>query len=860
LPAGTITFVLTDVVGSTSSWDQAQDAMRTAMARHDELIEGLVAEHKGVVVRSRGEGDSRFAVFVRASDAAAAAFAVQLALVREAWPTPTPVRVRIALHTGEAQLRTGDYYGSAVNRCARLRGLAHGGQVLLSGVTAELVRDSLPVGCGLRDLGQHYLKDLSAPERIWQLTHAELPVEFLPLASSEGQGRHLPAQLTSFVGREVEMESVSQLVRSARLVTLTGAGGIGKTRLALEAARALAVDFGDGVWLVELASLADASLVTQSVADSLGVHEQPRQALIATLIDALGARRVLLIIDNCEHVIERCAELAETLLRGCPALTILATSREPMGIDGEIAWRVPSLGVPAANVAQNSQSSLDSAAVRLFVERARAVQPGFRLSEQNAESIANLCRQLDGIPLALELAAAWVAVLSVDQIVARLDHALTLLVSGNRRAPARHQTLRATLDWSYALLPETERSLFQCLSVFAGGWTLGSAENVCADAIDARESVLDLLAQLVKKSLVLAESGSDGAIRYRLLEPVRQYAQEQLLDASFAEDIRRRHALHYLELAEQAEPALRSADRAVWLNRLETEYDNSRAALAWSESTHDVNLSLRLAGSLSAFWAIAGHLREGLRWLDAALSTGGGLAAERAKVRGGAGWLALLQGDLTRAREDLESSLLLVRQVRDTPGIVDTLNNLGRVTLEEGDIDSARACFDESVVLSRAVGHRWGTAFALTGLAQIAVMEADYERARGLFSQALTLYRNLDSRRHLAVTMSNLACVLLQLGQVTAACATSAEALDLVSHDDDLTGLKVILEGIAVLADSRARPARARGLRTAAAMLRATGQYQLPASDHAWPAVALALHPAEDAGTAEAAALDWSYD
>ncbi|MBV9326948.1 MAG: tetratricopeptide repeat protein [Chloroflexi bacterium] len=860
LPGGTITFLLTDVEGSTGGWERAPDAMRAALARHDELIERLVVDHGGVVVRSRGEGDSRFAVFVRASDAAAAAYAVQRALVREPWPTPTPLRVRIALHTGEAQLRAGDYYGSAVNRCARLRALAHGGQVLLSGVTAELVRDSLPQGCSLRDLGQHYLKDLSAPERIWQLTHCDLPAEFLPLASAEAQGRHLPAQLTSFVGREVDIEGVLRLLRSARLVTLTGAGGIGKTRLALEAAADVEADFGDGVWLVELASLADSSLVTQTVAASLGVHEQPQQALITSLINAIGGRRVLLILDNCEHLIERCAELADTLLRGCPSLTILATSREPMGIDGEVAWRVPPLAVPAAQAPDATRLIADSAAVRLFVERARAVRPGFSVSEHNAESIANLCRRLDGIPLALELAAAWVAVLSVDQIVARLDHTLTLLVTGNRRAPARHQTLRATLDWSYALLPATEQALFQCLSVFAGGWTLASAESVCGEAVVPRESVLDLLAQLVKKSLALAEPDSDGMLRYRLLEPVRQYAQEQLLNATFAEEVRRRHALHYLELAQLAEPALHGADRAIWLDRLESEHDNLRAALAWSESIRDVNLSLRLAGSLSGFWAIAGHLREGLRWLDAALAAGGGSAAERARARGGAGRLALLLGDLTRAREDLETSLVLVRQVRDTSGIVDTLNNLGRVALDEGDIDSARACFDESLALARAIGDRWGTAFILTGLAQIGVVEADYERARGLFSQALTLYRNLDSRRHMAVTMSNLACVLLQLDQVQAACNTAAEALDLVSHQDDLTGLTLILESIAVLADARSRPGRAQGLRSTAARLRSSGHYQVPASEHAWPAVALALQSDGATSARDEPRLEWSYD
>jgi non-specific serine/threonine protein kinase len=554
--------------------------------------------------------------------------------------------------------------------------------------------------------------------------------------------------------------------------------------------------------------------------------------------------------------------VTDTLLRGCPLLTVLATSREPMGIDGEIAWRVPSLAVPPVNAADASHVVDESPSVRLFVERARAVQPGFGVTERYAESIADLCRRLDGIPLALELAAAWVTVLSVDQIVARLDHALTLLVTGNRRAPARHQTLRATLDWSYALLPHAERALFQCLSVFAGGWTLGSAESVCAAAVPPRESVLDLLAQLVKKSLVLAEPDSEGAVRYRLLEPVRQYAQEQFLDARFAEDVKRRHAEHFLELAEQAAPALRGADRALWMDRLEIEHDNLRAALAWSESVRDVDLSLRMIGPLASFWAIAGHVREGLRWFDAVrvVSGSGGSLGARARALGGAGWLALLQGDRTRAREDLESSLLLARQARDTSTIVDTLNNLGRATLEEGDVESARDYFEESVTLSRSIGHRWGTAFGLTGLGQLGVMEADYERARGLFTQALTLYRNLDSRRHIAVTLSNLSVVILQLGRTRAACDACAEALDLVGHDEDLTGVLHILESIALLADARARSARARGLRETAAALRSGRQYQLPSSDHAWPAAAPEVSAGDDANITAGNPSNWTYD
>jgi tetratricopeptide (TPR) repeat protein len=333
-----------------------------------------------------------------------------------------------------------------------------------------------------------------------------------------------------------------------------------------------------------------------------------------------------------------------------------------------------------------------------------------------------------------------------------------------------------------------------------------------------------------------------------------------LLDANFAANVKHRHAEHFLELAEQAGPALRGADRTLWMDRLELEHDNLRAALVWSESAHDADLSLRLAGYLAAFWAIAGYLREGLRWFDAVLSTHGGSVGARARAHGGAGWLALLQGDLTRARDDLNSSLVLARQAHDTSGMVDILNNLGRATLEEGDVESARGYFDESVALSRSIGQRWGTAFALTGLGQVGVMEADYDRARGLFSQALTLYRNLDSRRHVAVTMSNFSVVLLQLHQAKTACDACAEALDLVAHEDDLTVVIHILESIAILAEARARPARAKGLRETAAALRSGSQYHVPASDHAWPAVAPVLSVADDAKIGGDNPSNWTYD
>jgi predicted ATPase len=703
------------------------------------------------------------------------------------------------------------------------------------------------------------LKDLSTPERVWQVTHPELPGEFSALTSLELHPHNLPVQLSSFVGRERESAEIVGLLRSVRLLTLTGAGGIGKTRLALKVAAEVERTDIVEVVLVELAPLADAGLVTQTVAEALGVYERPPQPLINRLADAVGHRSLLMVLDNCEHVIGACAQLADTLLRSCRALRILATSREPLGIGGETAWRVPSLSVPEATPVQTWRAVAESDAARLFVERAQAVVPGFSMSEQNAAPIGRLCRRLDGIALALELAAAWVPVLSVDQIVNRLDDALRLLVKGSRVAPVRHQTLRATLDWSYQLLAEPEQSLFERLSVFAGSWTLGSAEKVCAGAGIQRELVLDLLAQLVKKSLVLTEPTADGWVRYRLLEPVRQYAQERLLEGTVADEIKRKHALRFLELAEQAELALRGPDRGIWLDQLEREHDNLRAALAWAAAVSDGELGVRLAGALSPFWALRGYLREGIDWLDAMRALGAGAPAAQAKVLSGSGWLALLQGDLTRARAEIQASLDIVRQLHDTAGIAETLNNLGRVALEAGDPASAQGCFTESLTLSRAVGHRWGTAFAFTGLAQLAFNEGDSDKARSLFGQALSLYRILDSPRHIGVTLSNLASVLLKQGDDAQAQVLYSEALERVTQVEDRTGLAHVLEGLAGLAETRGRTERAQILLQAAAGIRTGGEYPMSASDHAWPEAPLSALHRSHPGMGDATSA-WSYD
>lgn len=673
-----------------------------------------------------------------------------------------------------------------------------------------------------------------------------------PISAPGGTARRVPTPpvlqryLTSFIGRDREVGEVKRLLESTRLLTLTGPGGIGKTRLAYEIADQLRQRYADGIFVIELAPLMDPLLLAQTVASAIGIHERPPSPITETLIDTLRTVDALLVLDNCEHLVQACASHVDMLLKNTSSVRVLATSREPLGIGGELVSRVPTLSLPDPTPRREAMRVVtESEAGRLFVQRARAAVPDFDITEDNARAIARICRRLDGIALALELAAAWIPVLSVAQIVERLEDALQLLVLGDRAAPPRHQTLRATLDWSYNLLSQAERTLFDRVSVFSGGWTLSAAEVVCADESLERKSILDALAQLVRKSLVLAEPGASGSMRYRLLEPVRQYASEHLVESMDAQSVKRRHAAYYVEIAELAEMELRGADREIWLERLDAEHDNMRVALGWAERGGDSTIALRLAGALSRFWAIRGHLHEGLGWLGAVQDLEAGASRARAKVLSGAGWLALLQGNQTRARLDLEASLALVRSLHDTSGIAETLKNLGRVALEEDDLKFARACLTESLNLSRAMGYRWTIAFDLTGLAQITFLEGDTRRARMLFEQGLAAYRLLDSPRHVAVTLSNLAAATLEDGDDVGAQALYSEALAIVRETGDRPGLIHVLEGYAGLARGRGDVDLAQRLLDAANGLRAASAYPAAVSDHAWPDAPLAMVPTD---------------
>ena len=575
LPTGTVTLLLADVEGSTRLWETQPEQMTAAIARLNQVVCEVVATHDGVRPVEQGEGDSFVAAFARASDAVAGALELQLA-------PSAPIRLRIGVHTGEVQLRDeGNYAGSTINRTARLRDLGHGGQTVLSAATSDLVVDRLPEGAWLTDLGTHALRDLARPERVGQLCHRDLANEFPPLRTPKAvAANNLPVQLTSFVGRDTQLSQLRTMLADNRLVTLTGAGGVGKTRLAIQAAAELEAKYADGVWYVDLAPISDPDLVPTTMARALGLPDQPGRSTMDTLLRFVRGRQMLVVLDNCEHLLDASAALLVALLGAASGLTVLATSREPIGVAGEVGWRVPSL-------------SLADEAIELFTVRARHARPDFTVSDDNAATVGEICARLDGLPLAIELAAARARVLSVAEILEGLHDRFRLLTGGARSAVRRQQTLRASVDWSHALLTEPERVLFRRQAVFLGGFDLAAAQAVAGHDEVERFQVLDLLTLLVDKSLVVAEP-TGGATRYRLLETVRQYALEKLGESGEANAVRAHHRDHYTALAALLD-APAGDDYETRIEQADLEIDNLRAAFEWSREQSDLELALVLA-------------------------------------------------------------------------------------------------------------------------------------------------------------------------------------------------------------------------------------------------------------------------
>jgi len=839
LPTGTVTFLFTDIEGSTRLWEEHPDAMRSALARHDALLREAVERYGGQVVKSTGDG--MHAVFPTAGGAVEAAIGGQIGLQQEEWDETGPLRVRMGLHTGVAELRGGDYFGPVLNRAARLSQVANPGQVLCSQATADLVRDSLPPSMSFTELGSHRLRDLSRAEVVFQVQHPELPTAFSALRTLDSFPGNLPTERTPLIGRSSELARLGQLLDQHRLLTITGVGGVGKTRLALQLAADVLDRFPDGAWLVALASIRDPDLVPSTVAAALDVPERPPRRLIDVLCDAIGSRRMLLALDNCEHLLVASAQLVDVLLDVCPAVRIVATSREALGVEGEQSWPTPSLGLPATDAPVTIEDVADADAVALFVERARAVWPDFEVSPGNAEAVAALCRRVDGIPLAIELAAARVSTLGPQAILERIDQRFLLLTGGSRTALERHQTLQAAVDWSYDLLDDRERRLFDRLSVFAGGFTLEAACAVAGDEGATEVEVLDVLGDLVAKSMVIADRSGDS-VRYHLLETLRQYGRERLAGEGDVEATRDRHARYYLELEEALIDRFFSPEQIIIAEQRLAESENRRAAFDWWVERGEARLALRLAVVLRGptSWGTAG---ETLRRFEVALALAATLPpAERVAPLGAAAWTAVTAGEFTRATELADESIACAQQADVAPDpfgfnarglaafwrgdrarAIEAMERSVQVAREADDGSGQRmtqlsamlqqACFvlsqcgeeeraiakgEEALVVAERVGAPFlrGQSRFFLGLA---CRSRDSERAARLLDESLALPSMPGESTAAGVVWTHVAIGELrsELGDHSAALAELAEAIEASRQSGDRFALPTALQGMA---------------------------------------------------------------
>ena len=715
-PAGIVTFMFTDIEGSSRLWEQFPEAMKSAIAKHDAILQQAVADSRGYMVKTTGDGC--LAAFETVADALASALTAQQALQAETWPwiQPHALRVRIGIHTGEAERRSGDYFGPVLNRTSRLMSVGHGGQILVSAATAELGRDFLPAQTQLVDLGEHRLKDLARKEHIFQLVHPTLQSAFPPLKSLDAYANNLPAQLTSFIGREQEIAEIQGLLANARLVTLTGPGGTGKTRLSQEVGSEELAAYASGVWLIELAPLSDQAQIIPAMAQVFGLQELPSRPLSELVVDYLRDKTTLLLLDNCEHLIDACARLADDLLHQCRGLKLLASSREALGIAGEVSYRMPPLADPES--------------LQLFAERARAASPGFEATDANAAAIAQICQRLDGIPLAIELAAARVRLLSPEQIAARLDDRFRLLVGGSRTALPRQQTLRALIDWSYELLTEEEKRLLQYASVFAGGWTLDALEAVAEEDLDT----LGLLEQIINKSLALTEE-REHEMRYSMLETIRQYAREKLFEAGQASTARDRHFSYFNELSEKIWDDFRFKNLLPMYKRAADEVENFRAALDWGLENH-VEENLRLAANFCIATSVLGIPAEGVASANTAVerasslpSVGGEEGIRRQKLVARAllaqGLVGITLGNIPRVIQVLREAIEISRATSDRQMLGYSLGVYYTATGFIPAPDRDEAALEAFNIFDQEIDDSFGLGMAYIGMVRLAVEKGD---------------------------------------------------------------------------------------------------------------------------------------
>ena len=777
LPSGTVTILFTDIEGSTRLLQQLGEKYAILIAEHNQLLREASETNNGRVMGL--EGDSFFVVFPRALDAISAVVQSQRSLATHTWPDGVNVRVRMGLHTGEPQISSSGYVGIDVHRAARIAAAGHGGQVLLSQTTYDLVERELPEDLTVRDIGEHRLKDLRQPKHLYQLVIKGLPADFPPLKSLKvATQNNLPIQLTSFIGREKEITEIKQSINEHRLVTLTGAGGSGKTRLSLQVASELLEQFQDGVFFVALAPITNPGLVPSTIAQSLGITEAAGKSITEGLKDFLQSKSLLLVLDNFEQVISAAPLVAE-LLVACSQLKVLVTSREGLRVRGEHEYFVPPLEIPNPAELPPLETLTRYTAVELFVQRAQAVKQDFRLTDETAQTVAEICYRLDGLPLAIELAAARIKLLPPKAMLARLERRLEFLTSSARDLPTRQRTLRDAIAWSYDLLNEHEQKLFRQVSVFVGGCTFDAIEAI---AEDHSTHVLDLVGSLLDKSLLRELEDRIGEPRFIMLELLREFGLEQLVTSSEAETIRLRHANLYLGLAEQAEVKLESAEQVDWINRMEEEHDNLRAALEWSKSAEGAGeICLRLAGTLGLFWEARGYFSEGRERLSAILSTdiAHGKTAARAKLLARAAELAYRQSDYPATLALAGESLSICREVGDKQGAAAALIKLGNAATEGGDYATASGYLAEALTIWRELKDKHGTARALISLGWAALRPGDYSLANERLEEALVISRELEDTRSIGFELSGLGEVALREGNYARATQLLEESLQL---------------------------------------------------------------------------------
>ncbi len=803
LPSGTVTFLFSDIEGSTKMAREYPETWETTRARHNALLQKAMDDNHGHVFQIIG--DAFCVAFHNASDALQATAQAQNSLFVENWGVQ-PVKSRMGLHTGKAEIQPdGQYIGyAALSHIQRVMSCAHGGQTLLSQAAQEMVRDDLPESMRLRDLKEHRLKDILQPEHLYQLEIPGLPQDFPAMQSRSETPNNLPINLSKFIGREKEVAEVKQALSEYRLVTLTGSGGVGKTRLSLQVATELLTQFSNGTWFVELAPVTDPALIPQTILTAAEMQAQPGRSAFDSLSDFLREKTALLVLDNCEHLIEACARLADTLLNIAPNLKILASSREALGVKGEQAWHVPSLSVPDLKHLPATEGLSQYEAVRLFIDRALLAQPHFAVTDENARAVAQICARLDGIPLAIELAAARVKVLKAEQIADRLNDRFRLLTGGSRTALPRQQTLRALIDWSYDLLADNEKLLLRRLAVFMGGWTLEAAEQVGSDGQIQAEEVLDLLIHLVDKSLVVVDE-QPGQLRYRMLETVRQYVREKLLELGESEKLHTQHLAYFLEFAEEAEPHLSRAEQIEWLNRLELDDDNLRAALDWAVDdpyNHHPEAALRLCNALWFFWFVRGYRSYGQECLERALSKPGQprVTMARGRALGYFTFLALMVGTDSQELELLlEESLEIGNAMRDRLGVAFALYVKGRSAWIANNTAAAKTFLSESLNVYREINNQWGLARVLFTFGQIHdFFESDYPTARRYYEESLQIYREIGERRGMSVAVNNFGNLAMNQGDWEGARSLFEQSLSMSRELGDKNGICIGMTGISM--------------------------------------------------------------